>query len=274
MLPFTARRIVHIALVAALAGIVWYGANPPALVVGATTQHQPDCVLHRVASHFGGQCGALFQLLNDRVSEVTLARATAVRSGVWRSDIHPTSVWAGSMTDEEGAPTPIELEIYANAWGILRTQYAWYPVTNFTASSTLDFDLDTAHEVGPQALDGSIVRRAAAILSTTAVWNRADNRECSKNATTWSIYCAMEEATIQVTGGFQHRRPALEVVRVIVEERSATRNYHHRLMDYNNDPTTRLSDVQSLFAEALARMNDATWLRTHGFVGATVNGTW
>jgi hypothetical protein len=113
-----------------------------------------------------------------------------------------------------------------------------------------------------------IVRRAAAILSSTTVWNRADNRECPKNAQTWSIYCAMVEATIQITGGFQHRRPALEVVREIVEERAATRNYQHRLMDYNNDPTTRLSDVQSLFAEALARMNDATWLRTHGFVGA------
>jgi hypothetical protein len=32
------------------------------------------------------------------------------------------------------------------------------------------------------------------------------------------------------------------------------RNYHHRLMDYNNDPTTHLSDIQSLFNEALKRM--------------------
>jgi hypothetical protein len=44
------------------------------------------------------------------------------------------------------------------------------------------------------------------------------------------------------------------VVREIVEERTATRNYHHHLMDYNNDPTTRLSDVQILFKEALSRM--------------------
>jgi hypothetical protein len=57
-----------------------------------------------------------------------------------------------------------------------------------------------------------------------------------------------------VTGGFHHRRPALELVRQIVDERSEGRNYHHRLMDYNNDPSTRLEDVQSLFAEALARM--------------------
>jgi hypothetical protein len=212
--------------------------------------------------------------LNDRVSEVTLARAAVVTSGVWRHDLHPTSVWTGSMTDEDGTLLPIELEIYANAWGILRTQYAWFPATNFIASSTLDFDLDTAHEVAPDALDRSIVRRAAAILSTTAVWNRADNRECPNDARAWSIYCAMAKATVEITGAFQHRRPALEVVREIVDERAATRNYQHRLMDYNNDPTTRLSDVQGLFTEALARMNDATWLRTHGFVGVTAAGAW
>jgi|HubBroStandDraft_4_1064222.scaffolds.fasta_scaffold164813_3 hypothetical protein len=31
------------------------------------------------------------------------------------------------------------------------------------------------------------------------------------------------------------RRPAMEVVRIIIDERSAGRNYQHRLMDYNND---------------------------------------
>jgi hypothetical protein len=253
---------------------ICYSANPSECVAGAKTVPQSDCGLDWTGNRFKGECGALFQLLNDRASEVTLARATAVESGLWRNDMHPTSVWAGSMTDDEGALSPIELEIYADTWGILRTQYAWYPVTNFKVSSTLDFDLDTAHEVGPDALDRGIVQRAAAILSTTAVWNRADTRECPKNANVWSIYCAMEKATIPVTAGFQHRRPALEVVRVIVEERSVTRNYQHRLMDYNNDPTTRLSDVESLFAEALARMNDATWLRTHGFVSVTASGTW
>jgi hypothetical protein len=95
----------------------------------------------------------------------------------------------------------------------------------------------------PNALDQKIVREAAAILSIEAAWNRADNRECPTSATTWSIYCALEKATFDVTGGFHHRRPALEVVREIVDERAATRNYHHRLMDYNNDPTRRSPGV-------------------------------
>jgi hypothetical protein len=98
------------------------------------------------------------------------------------------------------------------------------------------------------------IERTEAILSKDTAWNRADNRERPANATTWSIYCAMEKATTEVTGGFHHRRPALEVVRKIVDDKTATRNYHHRLMDYNNDPATSLNDVQTLFTEALKRI--------------------
>ena len=58
--------------------------------------------------------------------------------------------------------------------------------------------------------------------------------------------------------------PALEVVREIVDERAATRNYHHRLMDYNNDAKTHLDDVQSLFKEALDRIEKMeSHLRLH-----------
>jgi hypothetical protein len=151
--------------------------------------------------------------------------------------------------------TPLELEIYAGGWGVLRTPFGWFPVTHFAADATaLRFDLDPSREVPANAVDAAIIRRAAAILSSDAVWNRADNRQCAAAATTWSIYCAMEKATIEVTGGFHHRRPALEAVREIVEKRSEGRGYHHRLMDYNNDPTTHLSDVQSLFREALQKI--------------------
>lgn len=122
------------------------------------------------------------------------------------------------------------------------------------SASALNFDLDVSHEVSPGTLDQEIVRRAAVILWSEAMWNRNDNGKCPAEATTWSIYCALEKATMEVTGGFHHRRPALEMVRALVEQRTAGRNYNHRLMDYNNDPSTTLADVQSLFKQALAEM--------------------
>lgn len=82
----------------------------------------------------------------------------------------------------------------------------------------------------------------------------------------------MEKATIDVTGGCQHRRPALEVVRKIVDEKTATRNYHHRLMDYNNDPTTTLHDVQEIFREALGQMQQPSGVSAKRYTGARLHG--
>jgi len=207
------------------------------------------CEFHGSGDSWSGGCGRVF----DARPAMHLAPEAAIRTGVWRTDLQPMSAWFGSMTGADA--TPLELEIYAGGWGVLRTPFGWFPVTHFAADATaFRFDLDPSQEIRPNALDAAIIRRAAEILSSDAVWNRADNRKCPPAATTWSIYCAMEKATIEVTGGFHHRRPALEAVREIVEKRSAGRGYHHRLMDYNNDPTTHLSDVQSLFREALQRI--------------------
>jgi hypothetical protein len=221
------------------------------LVFGATAPVPAHCVLSHKDDRYQGSCGRLF----DQAPVLTLRPEPAMTTGVWRADIHPASVWAGEMTDEGSPNAPIELEIYTGGWGVLRTEYGWFGVTQFVSSPTLSFDLDSSHEVSPNALDRKIVREAAEILSKEALWNRADNRKCAATAKTYSIYCAMEKATIDVTGGFNHRRPALESVRVIVDERTQGRNYHHRLMDYNNDPATHLGDVQTLFQEALTRMD-------------------
>lgn len=149
----------------------------------------------------------------------------------------------------------VEIELYDGGAGVIRTYNGWYAISGFSAKDSLvRFQLDTAAEIAPNALDREIVARADALLSSDAVWNRADNRKCDAAAKTWSIYCALEAATREVTGGFHHRRPALETVRVIVEARTQDRTYSHRLMDYNNDPSTKLKDVHSLFTEALSKM--------------------
>ena len=50
------------------------------------------------------------------------------------------------------------------------------------------------------------------------------------------------------------RAGALPAKLTIVEERTKDRKYEHRMMDYNNDTSTTLADVRSLFAEAVARI--------------------
>jgi hypothetical protein len=228
------------------------------ILLAAAVAH---CTFSGQAGHLLGSCGHIL----DQDPKMTLAQRATVIDGVWRKDANPSAVWTGDMTDEGYPNAPIELEAYMSA-GVLRTIYGWFYATNIrTSAQRLTFDVDTTREVPPNDLDREIVRRAAAMLSSASVWNRKDNRQCAAGATSWSIYCAMEAATAEVTGGSDHRRPAMEVVREIVDDRTAGRPYHHRLMDYNNDPTTTLADVQSLFREALERMNDPAWLHVHDF---------
>jgi len=164
-------------------------------------------------------------------------------------------VAARGVADLRQSGDAVEVEIYPGGTGVMRTYAGWFAVSGFAAGdSVLRFRVDTVKQVPPGALDRQILERAAAIITSDSVWNRADNRKCQPTATTWSIYCAVDRAEVEVTGGFHHRRPAMELVREIVDERTAKKTYQHRLIGYNNDPATHLEDVRSLFAEAIARI--------------------
>ena len=233
-------------MLTALVAAIGFAVHAAVAVPSPCRFHEANQLVHR----WEGSCGRVF----DQDPKMTLKPVKALVSGRWRSDVTPTAVWAGQMTDD-GSRSAIELEVYDGGTGVFRTEYGWYAVSAFTASATLvAFDVDTARRVPPSGLDHQIVRRADALLSSTSVWNRADDRRCPADATILSIYCAMERATIEITCGPHHRRPAMEVVRQVVDERSAGRGYEHRLMNYNNDPRTTLADVHSLFADALTRM--------------------
>jgi len=96
--------------------------------------------------------------------------------------------------------------------------------------------------------DLHIVKRAREILNTESKWNRADNRVCPAEAKTVSLYCALQIATIEIGGQAEHRGAALQEARFVIDEIARDRNYEHRLMNYNNDPTTTFSDIQEVLS--------------------------
>jgi hypothetical protein len=96
--------------------------------------------------------------------------------------------------------------------------------------------------------DLRIVRQAKQILDSPSKWNRADNRVCPAGAKTFSLYCALEQATKEVSGNFEHRGAAMQESRFVVEDIAPNAGYYgHRLMDFNNDPGTTFWDVQKFF---------------------------
>lgn len=78
--------------------------------------------------------------------------------------------------------------------------------------------------------DIEIVKRAQQILNSPAVWNRKDNRVCPKDAKKFSLYCALEKATDEVNGNFEHRGAAMQEARFVIEDVAPGRKYEHRLM--------------------------------------------
>jgi hypothetical protein len=109
--------------------------------------------------------------------------------------------------------------------------------------------------------DVQIAKRAAEILNSPARWNRADTRDCPADEKTFSLYCALEKATDEISTAFEHRGAAMQESRFVIDDITPkAANYDHRLMDYNNDPSTTFADVQKFFRllqeRIAARLND------------------
>lgn len=97
--------------------------------------------------------------------------------------------------------------------------------------------------------DLRIAQQAKEILDSPAKWNRADTRVCPPEAKTFSLYCALEKATLEGNGKFEHRGAAMQEARFVIDEIAPNaKSYQHRLMGYNNDPSTTWADVQRFFS--------------------------
>jgi hypothetical protein len=100
-----------------------------------------------------------------------------------------------------------------------------------------------------------ILKQADKILSDEAKWNRKDNRICNPEDITWSLFCSLQKASIEVLGQYDHRGAALQEVRFVVEDMTKGQEFEHRLMDFNNLPTTRFKDIKKVLQIATAHIN-------------------
>lgn len=99
--------------------------------------------------------------------------------------------------------------------------------------------------------DIAILDRTIGILGNEQQWSKSGDRECESDLPPFNLYCALRQASIDLTGEFHHRSAALQQVRYAIERQRPEADYAHRLMDYNNDPATSYEDV--LFVLQAAR---------------------
>ncbi|HXI88181.1 MAG TPA: hypothetical protein VNH64_12030 [Parvularculaceae bacterium] len=105
-------------------------------------------------------------------------------------------------------------------------------------------------------IDLKILEATDAILSSPKVWNRHDNRQCGTDDKLFSLFCALHKASIDVTGEYEHRRTALTEVRFAIEDARPGVEYHHRMMDFNNEARTTFQEIKGVIHVAEARVKE------------------
>jgi len=101
--------------------------------------------------------------------------------------------------------------------------------------------------------DLKIIQRADSILTDTLKWNKQDDRKCEDDIANnrFSFFCVLYKASVDITGEYIHRRPAMQIVRYTLEKYENGRVKNHRLMDWNNHPDTNFEDVKKVLRESI-----------------------
>jgi hypothetical protein len=165
--------------------------------------------------------------------------------------------WLGSMEGKfPEDPTRFELVITDGTnLGLAKTPFGWFRLQSVQrGDDALRLTIAANNQLPPTQDDIRIIQRAKGLLSDQRVWNREDNRTCPANPQKWSLFCALEQATQEISGGVHYRQPALQMVREVLNEVGGNRLGKHRLMDYNNHPDTTLAEIHSLLDTAQARL--------------------
>jgi hypothetical protein len=104
--------------------------------------------------------------------------------------------------------------------------------------------------------DFRILAKTRQILSGPSVWNRHDDRRCEEDAkqNSWSLFCALYQASVAVAGKFLPGRPVMMSARAIVGELANGKSFQHPLMDYNNLESTAYTDIAMIFDRAKKRL--------------------
>lgn len=97
--------------------------------------------------------------------------------------------------------------------------------------------------------DLDILLKVDALLPEEAAWSREGGRSC-QNRAKLNLLCALEQATVTVTGAYHHRQPALQMVRFVIDDHYRDRWKVHRLEDFNVHPDTSFRDVKNVLAQA------------------------
>ena len=174
---------------------------------------------------------------------------------------HPTAstphLWVGAGTFTDSVSVNFVVDVQKD--GALQLGREWLAVNVVKHDSVaLEFSFNRGTPLPPSHLDTEILRSARAYLLDPSHWNSADSTDMDAAPTAGfkcqptvarSMFCALYFSSIAVAGHYAHFRPAMNAVRQAINAASS-RRLRHPLVDFNNEPTTTLSDVQGVLDAA------------------------
>ena len=204
-------------------------------------------------SSYGGTC----MRSDTTLGRLTLRRPASATPYLWLGTIRGASF----RPEASGTgPGQAGIGVDVRPGGALRLGRAWLALSDVnsdTAALQFSFRLDVSAPA--DQTDAEILRRARAYLGDPSQWNPADTTDMDAAPTTGfscapaarqSMFCALYLASIAVAGDYAHFRPAINAVRQALTAASK-KSYRHPLVDFNNDPTRTLGEVQAVLDAAL-----------------------
>jgi len=110
--------------------------------------------------------------------------------------------------------------------------------------------------------DLEIVEKAGRLLSQRKHWDHEESPSCMPVNRRFGLGCALRFASELVLGEYQHRRTALQEIRFAILEVSGRSEYKHKILEFNNAPTTDYADVQEVLSIALGRVAERLELQS------------
>jgi hypothetical protein len=110
-------------------------------------------------------------------------------------------------------------------------------------------------------IDLDILLTADALLKDETVWRKDAVRLC-RESSDLNLYCALEKASIEVTGKYVHRQPAIQEIRFAIDDSYKDRWSVHRLADFNAHPDTSFNDVKLVIDKAIGMVKSKLRITT------------
>lgn len=166
--------------------------------------------------------------------------------------------WNGVLQIPGWPRLPVEVEsspYEPDPAPVMKTEVAWLLVEDAVVQgSELSFWFLFDEDAPPTHQDIAIIEGTAAIMSDERLWDRSDSRRCPEVSQTWTLYCAMRQATVEETGKFHDKQPALVITRKVIGDVFRDMAWENPLIDYNSYDDAILIEMHRLLTMASTRV--------------------